>query len=114
MEWKESANRIWAEDESGKVLAEIDFPESGENLVVINHTEVDSSLQGQGIAGKLTEMAARKIVESGRKAELTCSYAIRWFSRHREFEGALANPEAEYAKAETLAGPACGITRPSK
>lgn len=114
MQWKETENRIWAEDESGKVLAEIDFPESGENLVVINHTEVDPSLQGQGIAGKLAEMAARKIQESGRKAELTCSYAIRWFSRHREFEEVLASPEAEYAKAETLAGPACGISRPSK
>ena len=53
LNWKESENKIWAEDESGKTLAVIDFPSIGENLVEITHTEVDPSLRGQGIVGAL-------------------------------------------------------------
>ncbi len=111
LNWKESENRIWAEDESGKILAVIDFPSIGTGLVNITHTEVDPSLRGQGIAEKLTLSAAKKIQNSGKKARLTCSYAIRWFSRHKEFEGILDDPQKEAAKAESLRGSACGIKR---
>lgn len=112
LNWKESENKIWAEDENGKTLAVIDFPSVGENVVEITHTEVDPSLRGQGIAEKLTVSAAKKIQDSGKKAILTCSYAIRWFSRHKEFEGILNDPQKEAEKAASLRGPACGIKRP--
>ena len=59
LNWKESENQIWAEDERGKTLAVIDFPSIGKNLVEIIHTEVDPSLRGQGIAEKPTVSAAK-------------------------------------------------------
>ena len=111
MKFKENNQKIWMENEEGKVIAEIDFPETGENTVTITHTEVDPSLGGQGIAGKLTEAAAQKIKASGKKAELSCSYAIKWFGKHEEYREILADAEAEGKKAEELAGPACDIKR---
>ncbi len=42
-------------------------------------------------------------------AELTCSYSIRWFSKHPEYEDVLTDPQMEKRKADELAGPACGI-----
>ena len=52
MEFRQEPGRIWAEDQDGKLLAEILFP-SREGKASITRTFVDDSLRGQGIAGKL-------------------------------------------------------------
>ena len=60
-----------------------------EDTVNINHTFVDSSLRGMGMAGKLMEAAARQIQKEGKKAVLSCSYAIKWFDSHEEYKDIL-------------------------
>ena len=100
--------KTWMEDEAGKRIALLEYPEVRPGVVRFKHTEVDSSLQGQGIAGKITRFTAEKLREEGRKAELSCSYSIRWFAKHPEYADVLADPEAEKEKADRLAGPACG------
>ncbi len=112
MDFKSNSSRIWLEDENGKVVALLDYPEISPGVVNFAHTEVDPSLGGQGIAAKITEAAAQNLRREGRKAELSCSYSIRWFSKHPEYADVLVNPEEEAAKAAALAGPACGIRRP--
>lgn len=82
MEWRKEANRIFAVNEAGVVVAEITFPETKEGVCTIDHTEVDDSLRGQGIAGKLVEAAVSEIEAQGKKAEATCSYAKRWLEKH--------------------------------
>lgn len=47
MEFCKEPGRIFATDETGKLLAEVTFPEQ-EGIAVINHTFVDVSLRGQG------------------------------------------------------------------
>ncbi len=69
----------------GTMLAEVTFPEETEGTVQINHTFVDESLRGQGIAGMLLEQTARELKETHRKAHPTCSYAVGWFARHPEW-----------------------------
>ena len=69
----------------GNVLAEVLYPEISPGVVEFNHTEVDASLQGQGIAGKLLERAAARVKADGKKAVLTCSYAVGWFERHPQY-----------------------------
>ena len=44
-------------DKQGQLLAEITFPFVDEQLVDIDHTFVDVSLRGQGIAGVLMHIA---------------------------------------------------------
>lgn len=113
MEFKKNENKIWLEDESGKVIAEIDFPEVKEGVVNINHTEVNSSLQGQGVASKLTNEAYILLKETNRKAVLSCSYAIKWFAKHEDCQDVLYDIDEFKKQASELAGPACGVKKSS-
>ena len=49
MEIREGHNKFYINDEQGKQIAEIVFVPTGENLAIIEHTDVDESLKGQGI-----------------------------------------------------------------
>ncbi len=79
-------NRIYLEDENGKTIAEVSFPSISGNVVNIDHTFVDDSLRGQGVAGKLLEAAAEKIRKENMKAFPTCSYAVKWFEKNQEYK----------------------------
>ena len=67
MEFRKEPGRIFATDETGRLLAEVTFPER-EGAAVINHTFVDGSLRGQGIAGQLLRAVADTLRQDGRKA----------------------------------------------
>ena len=60
MEFRKEPGRIFATDETGKLLA------------------------GQGIAGQLLRAVADTLRRDGRKARATCSYAVHWFETHPE------------------------------
>ena len=61
MQYQVEAQRIYYADPSGAVLAEITFPEVEPGVYCIDHTVVDDSLRGQGIAGQLVQMAVEQI-----------------------------------------------------
>lgn len=86
MEFKHENNRIFLEDEKGKTIAEVTFPNVSENKVNVNHTYVDSSLRGQGVADKLLTALAQDLKEKNKKAVITCSYAVDWFEKHPEYK----------------------------
>lgn len=79
-------NEIYYVDKSGEKAAEVTFPSIDADTVEINHTFVSPSLRGTGVAGKLMRAAAEEISRQGKKAVLTCSYAISWFEHHEEFQ----------------------------
>ena len=83
MEFQREPGRIYAEEE-GRVIAEVTFPDR-DGAADIDHTFVDDSLRGQGVAGKLMEAAAKQLRETDKKAVLTCSYAVKWFEKHPEY-----------------------------
>ncbi|MGN6714847.1 hypothetical protein SAMN02745136_04153 [Anaerocolumna jejuensis DSM 15929] len=83
MDFKHETNRIYLEDAAGKMVAEVTFPDVNENSVEINHTFVDDSLRGQGVAGKLMEELVKRLRTEGKTAVLTCSYAISWFEKNK-------------------------------
>lgn len=85
MEFKKKMDRIWLEDENGKEVAYVEFPKLEEGVVSITHTVVDTSLRGQGVAGKLMEELVKELSGSGRKARPVCSYALSWFEKHEEY-----------------------------
>lgn len=90
MELREEEGRMFAADQSGKLLAEITFPRVHGDLVDLNHTFVDASLQGRGIAGELVQAAAERFRRDRLKAVVTCSYAAVWFEKHPEYADVLA------------------------
>jgi len=51
-------DRVFCTDECGTVTAEVTFPEGADGTVTIDHTFVDESLRGQGMAGRLLTEAA--------------------------------------------------------
>lgn len=93
MEFIKEDERIYATDPSGKVIAEVTFP-TANGVSTIDHTFVDSSLRGQGVAGKLVKSAADYILSRGNKIAATCPYAVTWFGRHPEYEPVCSGPVA--------------------
>ena len=83
MEFHHETGRVYVLGEDGSVLAQVAFPEAA-GRADINHTFVDPSLRGQGVAGRLMEEAVSRLRAEGRKARATCSYAVKWFGEHPE------------------------------
>lgn len=84
MEFIHNTNQIAVYNEDHKVIAEVTYPDVTDNIVNVNHTFVDDSLKGQGIAGQLMLELADELRRQHKKATLTCSYAIHWFSKQKD------------------------------
>lgn len=82
MNFSYEKNRIFVINEGGHVIAEVTFPNVSDNIVNINHTFVDNSLRGQGIASLLLEEAYKEIKKQNKTAVATCSYAVKWFEKN--------------------------------
>jgi len=77
-------HRIYVLDEAGKLMVDATFPFVKNQVVVVNHTYVDPSLRGQGVASKLMHEVYQHIKSLGFKAVATCPYAVVWFKKHQE------------------------------
>ena len=82
MEFQREPGRIYAM-EDGRLIAEVMFPDR-DGVAEIDHTFVDDTLRGQGVAGQLLRAAADPIRTEGKRARATCSYAKIWFEKHPE------------------------------
>jgi hypothetical protein len=91
MDYITQENRIFSEDESKLLLAEITFPTRDDSRMDIDHVYVDESLRGQGIASHLMELAYREIKSRGKKIVAKCPYAISWFKKHEEYQDIVIN-----------------------
>ncbi len=87
MDFTRNENQIALFSETGSLLAEVTFPYTDEtqSTVEVDHTFVDTSLRGQGIAGKLMSELADELEKRDLKAVPTCSYAVSWFEKHPEY-----------------------------
>lgn len=89
MDFIQEPNRIYQLDNNGKLIAEITFPNITPGRVNLNHTFVDPSLRGQGIASQLVEKAYETIRSQHKKAKVSCPYAIHWFKEHPAYSDIL-------------------------
>lgn len=85
MNFTHNENQIALFSDEGHLLAEITFPRINDTTVNINHTFVDESLRGQGIAGKLMAELVQELTAENLTAIPTCSYAVKWFDKHPEY-----------------------------
>ena len=69
MEIREGHNKFYINDKQGKQIAEIVFVPTGENLAIIEHTDVDESLKGQGIGKQLVAKVVEKMRREKRKID---------------------------------------------
>lgn len=84
MDFIHESNKIYLNDQNNHMIAVVTFPKVLDNVVNIDHTYVDNSLRGQGVAGKLMGETVAQLRESNLKAKLSCSYALKWFQEHPE------------------------------
>lgn len=66
--------------EEGKVLAELNYIKEGD-ILEVDHTEVDDSLKGQGIAAKLVDKLTAHARENSYKIRPICSYVVKKFEK---------------------------------
>lgn len=78
-------HKIYVKNEEGKVIVNATFPLIKEGVVVVDHTYLDPSLRGQGVASSLMHEVYRFGKSKGYKMVATCPYAVVWFKKHKEF-----------------------------
>ncbi|WP_161879002.1 GNAT family N-acetyltransferase [Alkalibacterium sp. MB6] len=85
MEFVKGTNRFYKE-EDGKLLAEVTFVDQGD-VVAIDHTFVDPSLRGQGIAEKLVDRVVEEMEKENKKIVPVCPYVVTLFDRKADKYG---------------------------
>lgn len=79
-------------EEDGKKVAEIVYSYGGDNTIIIEHTEVDESLQGKNIGYELVHKTVEYAREKGLKIKPLCTFAKAVFDKKPEFEDVYLNP----------------------
>ena len=86
MEFEKSENRFYKNNEEGKMIAEVTYVPAGDTKVILDHTFVDPSLRGQGIAGQLVKRVVDEMRVEGKKIVPLCPFAKAEFDRKPEYE----------------------------
>lgn len=72
--------------QDGQRIAEMTYGRAGSRLAVIDHTEVNPSLRGRGVARQLLDAAVKWARENDIKLGATCSYAVVQFDRDKSIQ----------------------------
>ena len=70
--------------DTGETLGEMTFSRAREDLVIIDHTEVDDSLRGKGGGARLFQGMVDWARSTNTKIMSTCPFANSMFDRHPE------------------------------
>ena len=77
-------------EEDEKQLAEMTYSLSGDNTMIIDHTEVDDSLRGKNVGNQLLNRAVEYARTNNLKIFPICPFARKVFEkRHEEFKDVL-------------------------
>lgn len=73
----------------GSSVGELDYQVRDDTMVLI-HTEIDPSHQGQGLAGELVRGSLNLIrAENELRVVVTCTFASAWVAKHPEYQDLL-------------------------
>ena len=75
--------KIYVKDAEDKIIALVTW-QLKDGTAVVDHTFVDESLRGQGVASKLMQEAVSYFREKGYKTYGICSYADVWYRKNKE------------------------------
>jgi predicted GNAT family acetyltransferase len=79
---------FFIEDE-GEIVAEIVYAKSGENSLIIEHTEVDEELQGRNIGYELVHRTVEYARTHGMKVSPVCPFAKAVFDKKPDWADVL-------------------------
>ena len=86
MDIQEGHNKFYVNDAEGNQVAEIVFVPTGEHLSIIEHTDVDPSLKGQGVGKQLVAKVVEKMRAENRKIIPLCPFAKHEFDNNRDYD----------------------------
>jgi len=78
-------------EENEKQLALLTYKKSGDGVITIDHTEVDSNFRGKNIGEDLVAEAVKFARENNLKIVPTCPFAKKVIDDKPEFQDVLAN-----------------------
>jgi uncharacterized protein len=70
-------------ERNGTRIAEMTYRRTSESAILIDHTEVDPSLRGGGVARQLLDAAVAWARQNQIKITPACSYVVAQFARDR-------------------------------
>jgi predicted GNAT family acetyltransferase len=77
-------------EKSGERLGEMVYVMAGDQKMIIEHTDVDESLKGQGVGLKLLETLVQYVREHDIKVIPLCPFANAMLKKHTEWKDVLA------------------------
>lgn len=84
-----SRGAFYIEAEDGEWLAEMTYRKEGTRKIVIDHTEVDDSLEGKGIGKQLVKAAVKYARAKNLLIKPTCPFVKKVLESSEEFEDVL-------------------------
>lgn len=85
MEIKEETNRLALYNDEGNEIGEMTWSNAGEDMMIIDHTYVDDTYRGQGLAAKLVAAGVEKARRDGIKIIPLCPFAKKEFAEKAEY-----------------------------
>ena len=76
-------------EENDNQIALMTYKKSGDDVITIDHTEVDSNFRGEGIGEDLVAEAVKYARENDLKIAATCPYAKKIIDRTPKFQDVL-------------------------
>lgn len=76
-------------EEDGDWIAEMTYYREGQRKIVIDHTEVDESLKGKGVAKKLVEAAVKFAEANNLLIKPVCPFAKKVLESDEKYEDVL-------------------------
>lgn len=97
MEFQYEPGRFFKLDDQQKLVAEVTFQTATDKpIYILDHTFVDPSLRGQGVAGQLVKAVVDKARADHKQILPLCSYAHKAFEAKHEYADVYYhNPEGE-------------------
>jgi predicted GNAT family acetyltransferase len=77
-------------ERDGRELGRMTYVRAGATRIIIDHTEVDDALRGEGAGLKLLEAAVAWARAEGLKVLATCPFAKKMFERNAALQDVLA------------------------
>ena len=84
MHWYKEPGKVYIKDNNDIVVAKATYTRAADGSMNIDHTFVDPTLRGQGLASDLVRETVKEILAAGYDVSATCPYAVRWLSEHPE------------------------------
>jgi predicted GNAT family acetyltransferase len=82
---KKASNGYYVGESAQAAVARITYVSKEPNIIIIDHTFVDPSLRGQGIAMKLVEEMVKFARDNKKKIIPVCSYAVKVLSHDPKY-----------------------------